>query len=83
MPKKRVLRHARMWVATVTAFVTAPLAGGRSGGEPRTGGDLPYLAWTAYLPGWTDQYVPSSDNDCVAGRPSCLKADAARSSARS
>ena len=35
---------------------------------------LPYVPWSSYLAGWTDEYVPSSDNDCVAGRPSCLKA---------
>src|SRR5689334_24050559 len=35
---------------------------------------LPYVPWSSYLSGWTDQYVPTSDNDCVAGRPSCLKA---------
>ncbi|MFL6157835.1 MAG: DUF5995 family protein [Marmoricola sp.] len=33
---------------------------------------LPYVPWSSYLPGWTDQYVPSSDNDCVAGRSNCL-----------
>jgi len=32
------------------------------------------VAWSAYLAGWTDEYVPTSDNDCVAGRDSCLKA---------
>ena len=71
MPKKRVLRHARMWVATVTAFVTAPLLVAGVGVSPAQA-DLPYIAWTAYLPGWTDEYVPSSDNDCVAGRSACL-----------
>lgn len=35
---------------------------------------LPYIAWSSYLPGWTDEYVPSSENDCVAGRSNCLKA---------
>jgi hypothetical protein len=35
---------------------------------------VPYVPWSSYLPGWTDHYVPSSDNDCVAGRPSCLQA---------
>ena len=35
---------------------------------------VPYVPWSSYLAGWTDQYVPSSDNDCVAGRPNCLKA---------
>ncbi len=33
----------------------------------------PYVAWSAYLPGWTDAYVPSSENDCVAGRAACLR----------
>ena len=74
MPKKRVLRHARTWVAAVTALVTAPLLVAGVGVSSAQADDLPYLAWTAYLPSWTDQYVPSSDNDCVAGRPSCLKA---------
>jgi hypothetical protein len=35
---------------------------------------LPYVPWSSYLPGWTDQYIPTSDNDCVAGRPKCLQA---------
>jgi hypothetical protein len=35
---------------------------------------VPYVPWSSYLPGWTDQYVPSSDNDCVAGQPTCLQA---------
>lgn len=26
------------------------------------------------LPGWNDQFVPSSDNDCAAGHPNCLTA---------
>jgi hypothetical protein len=70
MPKKRVFRHVRMLVATVTALVTAPLVAG-VGASPASA-DLPYVAWSAYLPGWTDAYVPSSDNDCVSGRPGCL-----------
>ena len=32
------------------------------------------VAWSSYLAGWTDEFVPTSDNDCVAGRDSCLKA---------
>ena len=35
---------------------------------------LPYVAWSSDLAGWTDAYVPSSDNDCVAGRSNCLTA---------
>ena len=33
---------------------------------------VPSVPWSAYLPGWSDQYVASSANDCVAGRASCL-----------
>jgi hypothetical protein len=36
-------------------------------------GATPYVPWTIYLPGWTDSYVPSSANDCVAGRSTCLR----------
>jgi hypothetical protein len=32
------------------------------------------LPWSSYLQGWTDAYVPTSENDCVAGRDRCLKA---------
>ena len=73
MPKQRVRWHARVLAATVGAVVTPVVVAGL-GVSPARADDLPYLAWTAYLPGWTDQYVPSSDNDCVAGRPSCLRA---------
>jgi hypothetical protein len=31
-----------------------------------------YTPWSSMLPGWNDQLVPSSDNDCTAGRSSCL-----------
>ena len=34
---------------------------------------LPLVPWSSYLPGWTDTYIPSSSNDCVAGRDNCLK----------
>jgi hypothetical protein len=33
----------------------------------------PFTPWSSFLPGWTDEYVPSSANDCVAGRDNCLK----------
>jgi hypothetical protein len=35
---------------------------------------LPYVPWSSYLSGWTDEYIPTSDNDCVAGRSNCLNA---------
>ncbi len=34
----------------------------------------PYIPWSTYLPGWTDEFIPSSENDCVAGRTQCLNA---------
>jgi hypothetical protein len=74
MPEKRVLRHARAAVATVVGLIAAPLLVTGVGVSPAHADDLPYIAWTTYLPGWTDEYLPSSDNDCVAGRPSCLRA---------
>jgi hypothetical protein len=42
-----------------------------SGGAARA--DVLYIPWSAYLKGWTDSYVPTSSNDCVAGRSTCVK----------
>jgi hypothetical protein len=39
---------------------------------PAAQGDTLYVAWSSALPGWTDQYDPSSSNDCVSGKPTCL-----------
>jgi len=33
-----------------------------------------FIDWASLLPGLTDVYVPSSANDCVAGRPACIDA---------
>jgi hypothetical protein len=33
-----------------------------------------FIDWASLLPGLTDDYVPSSANDCAAGRPSCIHA---------
>ena len=35
--------------------------------------DVLYVPWSTYLPGWTDAFVPTSANDCVAGRDVCVK----------
>lgn len=73
MPEQRVLsRRARM-VSGVAAAVVAPILATGMGVSPAHA-DVPYVDWSQYLPSWTDQFVPGSDNDCVAGRPSCLKA---------
>jgi hypothetical protein len=34
----------------------------------------PFLDWSSLLPGLTDAFVPNSANDCVAGRPNCIRA---------
>jgi Family of unknown function (DUF5995) len=36
--------------------------------------DPPHVEWTALLPGLTTQFVPSSENDCTAGRTRCVDA---------
>ena len=71
MPKKRVVRHAR-WVAAMVGAVATPLLVAGVGVSPARA-ELSYVAWSTYLPGWTEEYIPTSENDCVAGRPACLK----------
>ncbi|MFL6024658.1 MAG: DUF5995 family protein [Marmoricola sp.] len=72
MYAKFLVRRARVLVGVLTAAVlTSFFTVGTT--APAHADLLPYVPWSSYLPGWTDQYVPSSDNDCVAGRPNCLK----------
>src|SRR5688500_13126652 len=33
-----------------------------------------FIDWASLLPGLTDAFVPTSANDCVEGRPSCIHA---------
>ncbi len=65
----RVVRTV-VGVASVSVITSLLVVGTTS--SPAHADLLPYVPWSSYLPGWTDQYVPSSDNDCVAGRPNCL-----------
>jgi hypothetical protein len=71
MSTKSVLRRAR-WLGVVLplALLASLVAGGPSASASTT----TYVAWSSYLQGWTDEFVPSSSNDCVAGRDTCLKA---------
>jgi hypothetical protein len=66
------LRGGRKTVVAAVAALTAMV--GALTGAPAQADLAPYVAWSSYLPGWTDQYVPTSDNDCVAGRSNCLAA---------
>jgi len=65
------LRHARLAVGGIVTAVVTTLTGVVAAG-PAHADLLPYIAWSSYLQNWTDEYVPSSDNDCVAGRNNCL-----------
>ena len=66
----RLLRHARLLVCAVLGGLALSLLPGTAATPAHA--DLPYVPWSAYLPGWTEKYIPTSDNDCVAGRAACL-----------
>ena len=67
----KLLRHARWTGGVLTGVLVAALV---AVGPTASGATQTNVAWSSYLAGWTDAYVPSSDNDCVAGRDTCLKA---------
>lgn len=73
MIAKSLLRRVRTTVGVVVAAVPISLTTAAVAAAPAQADLLPYVPWSSHLAGWTDEYVPSSDNDCVAGRPSCLK----------
>jgi hypothetical protein len=62
---RRLLRTGFAALALTTVVVA---------GTTPAGADGLYTPWSSLLPGWNDQFVPSSDNDCAAGRPNCLDA---------
>ena len=68
--RSRVLLLVGSLVAALSVSVASPLVSSPAHADDT----LPYIPWSSYLPGWTDQYVPTSENDCVAGRSTCLKA---------
>ena len=68
LSSKSLRRHAR-WTGGVLAGALLV-----AGGPTATAATQTNVAWSSYLAGWTDEYVPTSSNDCVAGRDNCLKA---------
>jgi hypothetical protein len=72
MNAKPLIRHARRLAGIVSVTVLASFLTMTTTTAPAHADLLPYVPWSSYLPGWTDQYVPSSENDCAAGRPNCL-----------
>ena len=61
------VRRVRTVATVIATTVVASLCTVVGTTGPAHADLLPYVPWSSYLPGWTDQYVPSSDNDCVAG----------------
>jgi len=66
-------RRARAVVGVASVSVISSLLVVGTTSAPAHADLLPYVPWSSYLEGWTDAYVPSSDNDCVAGRSNCLR----------
>jgi hypothetical protein len=62
-------RRLRVGIAGLLSGALLALTGTGSAAQA----DVVYVPWSAYLGGWTDTYVPTSANDCVAGRPACVK----------
>jgi hypothetical protein len=72
---KSLLRRARWTAGVLTGVLTGALVATSVVGAPTaSAATQTNVAWSSYLAGWTDEYVPTSENDCVAGRDTCLKA---------
>jgi hypothetical protein len=65
-----LLRRARWTGGVLTGALVAALlaAGPTASADP-----APNVAWSSQLAGWTEEHIPTSENDCVAGRDNCLK----------
>jgi hypothetical protein len=61
-----MIRVIRLGTLVALLFVAASV--------PASADDPPFVEWTALLPGLTTEYVPGTDNDCAAGRTSCVNA---------
>jgi hypothetical protein len=68
---KSSLRRARWTGGVLAGALVVALAAAVPNASASTQTNV---AWSSYLAGWTDDYVPTSSNDCVAGRDNCLKA---------
>lgn len=68
-PDARKVRKSLVVAATAVASTMGAVVA-----APARADVVPYVAWSSSLSGWTDEYVPTSENDCVAGRPNCLRA---------
>ncbi|WP_372729215.1 DUF5995 family protein [Nocardioides sp.] len=64
-------RRARSVAVAAVGTLTASLLS--VGLVAPAGASTPYTPWSGYLVGWTSEYIPTSENDCVAGRTNCVK----------
>jgi Family of unknown function (DUF5995) len=65
-----MLRRGRRLLAVALVLVClSPLWSAPAHAE-----DPPYVDWTSLLPTLADTFDPSSENDCVSGKPQCLTA---------
>src|SRR3954467_6990469 len=67
---ERSSRRVRLVVA-VTVFASS-FAGAVALPRPASASDPIFVSWTDVLPSLTDQYDPTSANDCVSGRYTCV-----------
>ena len=71
---KSMLRRARWTGGVLAVALVAALVALTTASPTASASTQSNVAWSSYLAGWTDEYVPTSSNDCVAGRDTCLKA---------
>jgi Family of unknown function (DUF5995) len=64
--------RTRLLLAAASGAVAAVVALGSAPTAPAD--DPPFVEWTSLLPGLVDEYTPTSENDCVAGRERCVDA---------
>ena len=62
----RALRSVVVVGLVLAAVGSVPLA------RPAAAEDPLFVDWSSLLPSFTDAYSPTSENDCVAGRPRCV-----------
>lgn len=60
----------RRWGTGLVASLTITTGLAVAPAEAET---APFTPWSVYLPGWTEEYIPTSANDCVSGKPNCVK----------
>jgi len=66
------VRIGRKIFATVVFALVATTLAVAGGTSPAMADDPLFIDWTSMLPSFSDAYDPTSENDCVSGKPSCV-----------